>query len=86
VPLRSIVVEALEAMPARIDTPILFPLARGYIDIEKFRHACGRRRFAQQASSIGHQGDAAHIRHLAIEAARSNAPISRGSWHERPRA
>jgi integrase len=39
VPLRAIVAEALDAMPARIDTLVLFPAPRGgYIDIEKFRH------------------------------------------------
>jgi integrase len=39
VPMRAVVVEALDAMPRRIDTPVLFPAPRGgYIDLEKFRH------------------------------------------------
>src|SRR6476659_5350413 len=39
IPLRQVVVDALHAMPARIDTPALFPTPRGgYIDLEKFRH------------------------------------------------
>jgi len=39
VPLRGRVVEPIEAMPRRIDTPLLFPASRGgHVDLEKFRY------------------------------------------------
>lgn len=55
VPLRAKVLEVLEAMPARIDTPILFPTRRG----ERIKHDTFRQVHwgaALQAAGIEHRG------------------------------